>query len=60
MWIKTKIAFTDLQAGDAKDADVPADAKMNVTAERGAELIALGIAEPVEGDTAEPTKTASK
>jgi hypothetical protein len=57
MRIKITTAFTDLQAKDPDDADVPVDKEITVTAERGAELIALGLAEPIGSDaaTANPT-----
>ncbi|MCP4025932.1 MAG: hypothetical protein GY736_06440 [Sphingomonas sp.] len=59
MRIKITTAFTDLQAKDPADADVPAGKEMTVTAERGAELVELGLAEPIDG-TAADTTTAKK
>jgi hypothetical protein len=52
MRIKTINAFIDKQAKDPADADVPAGKEMTVTAERGAELIELRLAEPIDGHTA--------
>lgn len=52
MWIEITTAFIDKTARDPEDAEVPVGKKMNVTAERGAELIDLGLAEPVDGHTA--------
>lgn len=54
MRIKILTAFTDLQAKDPADADVPAGKEVTVTAERGAELVALGLAEPIDGTPADP------
>lgn len=57
MRIKITTAFTDKQAKDPADADVPAGKEMTVTAERGAELVALGLAEPIDGHAAADTTT---
>lgn len=58
MWIVITTPFIDKQAEDPKDAEVPAGKKMNVTAERGQELIDLGLAEASDTDAAKGTKTA--
>ena len=47
--------FTDLQAKDPDDADIEAGTSITVTAERGAELIALGLAKHVESQAADAT-----
>lgn len=57
MRIKILTAFTDLQAKDPADADVPAGKEMTVTAERGAELVDLGLAEAIDGHPAATTTT---
>lgn len=57
MRIKILTAFTDLQAKDPADADVPAGKEMTVTAERGAELVDLGLAEAIDGNPAADTTT---
>ncbi|WP_375292050.1 hypothetical protein [Sphingomonas melonis] len=57
MRIKTLTTFIDKQAKDAADAEVPANKTITVTAERGAELIDLGLAEAVDGEAVvEPAK----
>lgn len=52
MWIRVTTAFIDKQAADPADADVPVGKKLNVTAERGQELIDLKLAEPADADDA--------
>jgi len=52
MRIKITTAFIDKQAKDPEDALVPVDKEITVTAERGTELIDLGIAEAIDGGTA--------
>lgn len=44
MQIEITTAFVDRQATNPEDADVPVGKKLTVTAERGAELIGLGLA----------------
>lgn len=57
MRIKITTAFIDQQAKDPADAEVPAGKVITVTAERGAELIDLGLAEAVDGEAVvEPAK----
>lgn len=57
MRIKILRTFTDKQAKDPADAEVPAGKTITVTAERGGELIDLGLAEAVDGDAVvEPAK----
>lgn len=51
MRIKSTTAFTDKQAKAPEDADVPEGKEFTVTAERGAELIALGLAVAIDGGT---------
>lgn len=41
--------------GDPDAADTPIGKKLTVTAARGAHLIALGFAEPIDGNPVEPT-----
>ena len=50
MRINILTAFIDKQAKEAADAEVPAGKTITVTAERGAELIDLGLAEAVDGE----------
>ncbi|MFX4086167.1 hypothetical protein ACKU27_13800 [Sphingobium yanoikuyae] len=52
MRIRITTTFIDNQAKDPADAEIKAGKDITFTAERGAELIALGIAEPIDGDTA--------
>lgn len=59
MRIRTIIAFIDMQAKVPEDAEVPAGKEITVTAQRAAELIALGIAEAVDGQAAGPANTAN-
>lgn len=54
MWIRTTTAFFDKEAADPKDAHVPAGKKLNVTAERGQQLIDMKLAEPADGEEAAP------
>lgn len=54
MWIVITRPFIDRQAEKPEDAEVPAGKKMNVTAERGAQLVRLGLAEASETDEQEP------
>jgi hypothetical protein len=63
MWIQITTTFIDKHAADPSEAEVSAGKKLNVTAERGAELIDLGLAVAVEGEasdvvTATPAKAA--
>jgi len=60
MRIVITTAFIDKLAEDPKDAEVPAGKKMNVTAERGQELIDLGLAEASDTDAAKGTKSGSE
>lgn len=60
MWIVITAPFIDKQAEDPEDVNVPAGKKMNVTAERGKELIDLGLAEASDTDAAKPTKAEVK
>lgn len=60
MWIVITTTFIDKLAEDPKDAEVPAGKKMNVTAERGQELIDLGLAELSDTESAKPTKAEIK
>ena len=52
MWIRTTMAFHDKETADPKDARVPAGKKLNVTAERGQQLIDLRLAEPADAEDA--------
>ncbi len=57
MRINILSTFIDKQAKDRADAEVPAGKIITVTAERGAELIDLGLAEAVDGEAVvEPAK----
>lgn len=57
MRIRILTNFTDKQAKDPADAEIPAGKVITVAAERGAELIAFGLAEAVDGDAVvEPAK----
>lgn len=60
MWIVTTTAFIDKQAEDPEQADVPAGKKMNVSAERGNELIDMGLAEEAAAPSAKPAKARVK
>ncbi|WP_159981916.1 MULTISPECIES: hypothetical protein [unclassified Novosphingobium] len=60
MWIVITAPFIDKLAEDPKDAEVPAGKKMNVTAERGQELIDLGLAEISDTEGTKPTKAEIK
>lgn len=55
MRIRITTTFIDKQAKDPADAEIKAGKDITVTAERGAELIALGIAEPIDGEAAGET-----
>ncbi|MHA0333663.1 hypothetical protein [Sphingomonas aquatilis] len=55
MRIRITTTFTDLQAKDPADAEIEAGKEITVTAERGAELVALGLAEPIDGQPAADT-----
>lgn len=57
MRIRITTTFTDLQAKDRADAEIEAGKEITVTAERGAELVALGLAESIDGHTAADTTT---
>lgn len=56
MWIVITAPFIDKQAEDPDEANVPAGKRMNVTADRGKELIDLGLAEASDTDSAKPAK----
>jgi len=57
MRIKITSTFIDKQAKDPADAEVLVGKTITVTAERGGELIDLGLAEAVDGDAVvEPAK----
>lgn len=58
MRIKIIRTFTDLQAKDPEKAEIEAGSEITVTAERGAELIGLGLAEDL-GDGGAPKTDAS-
>lgn len=60
MWIVITTAFIDKLADDPEDAEVPVGKKMNVTAERGAELIGLGLADATEGEAQAAVASAPK
>jgi hypothetical protein len=61
MRIKITVAFTDKQAKDPAEAEVPAGKELAVTAERGAELIGLRIAVEIpERATSKPAARKAK
>jgi hypothetical protein len=65
MWIVITNPFIDKLADDPEAANVPAGKKMNVTADRGAELMGLGLAEESDSDAApapasKPARTRAK
>lgn len=60
MRIKTIITFIDKLAKDPADAEVPAGKELTVTAERGAELVGLRVAEEIPERSAPKAKPATK
>lgn len=60
MWIKAKVPFIDKLAENPEDADVPVGKKLNVTADRGRELIDLGLVEEITAAPAAPAGKASR
>lgn len=60
MRIRITTTFTDLQATDPEKAEVPALTEMTVTAERGAQLVSLGIAEEIESKPTAKKRRARK
>lgn len=58
MRIRVTTAFLDRQETDPEKSEVAADSVITVTAERGAELIALGLA--VENDAKSESTSTTK
>lgn len=57
MRIKATTAFTDKQAKTLEESHVPEGKEFTVTAERGAELVGLGLAVEVGSSSTAPAKT---